>query len=185
MIFSGMFYLPYTVLMSIQMDRIPGIPRGLSLLQVASGAASIFTFSLPAMVLALAAYRPERPAEMTQLLNDMFWLFAIMPWPTFVTQNWAFACAILLDTRPQPLLPKYMALLNVIAPISFAPSLGLHFVKSGVVAWNGGLGFWTPGVAFSIQFLLDAYCLYRAIGRDDVEEGSISVDQEQFKVALD
>ncbi|RFU34092.1 hypothetical protein B7463_g2240, partial [Scytalidium lignicola] len=185
MIFSGMFYLPYTVLISTQMNRIPWLPRGVSLLQAASGAASVFAFSLPAMVLAIAAYRPERSPEMTQMLNDMFWIFAVMPWPTFLSQNWAFAYAILVDTRAKPLFPKYMSMINMVVPLLLAPSLGLHFVKSGVVSWNGALGFWVPGVAFSIQFLLDICCLFRAIQTEDIDQDRLPVDQEQVKVALD
>jgi hypothetical protein len=84
---SGMFYLPYTALITSQMERIPRVPRGVSFLQLGSGAASIFTFMVPAMILAVIGYRVDRDANMTQMMNDAFWIFAVMPFPSFITQN--------------------------------------------------------------------------------------------------
>ncbi|PMD33519.1 hypothetical protein L207DRAFT_386859, partial [Hyaloscypha variabilis F] len=160
---SGMFYLPYTALITSQMERIPRVPRGVSFLQLGSGAASIFTFMVPAMILAVIGYRVDRDANMTQMMNDAFWIFAVMPFPSFITQNWAFAYAILCDDRSRPLFPRYVGVVNVIAPLVFSPALGLHCVKSGVLAWNGALTFWLPAVCFGLQFGVDAFSLFNAV----------------------
>jgi hypothetical protein len=169
LLFSGMFYIPYSTLISSQIERIPNVPRGLSYLQLASGAAGILGFLLPGLVLAIAGYRPNRDADMTQMLNDAFWIVTILPFTTFITQNWAFAYAIFCDPRPRPLFPRYVGVINVIIPMTFLPQLGVHCVHSGVLSWNGAIGFWIPAVMFGMQFSIDCQCLFKAIRREDLD----------------
>jgi len=170
---SGMFYLPYTALITSQIERIPHVPRGVSSLQLGSGAAGIFTFMVPAMILAVIGYRVDRDANMTQMMNDTFWVFAVMPFPTFSAQNWAFAYAILCDDRLKPLFPRYVGVVNVIVPLVYPPALGLHCVKSGVIAWNGALGFWLPAVCFSLLLGVDAFSLFKAVKIEDYDLGNV------------
>ena len=58
------------------------------------------------MLFAVTAFRPDRAGDSTLLLNDMTWIFLVMPWPPFTMQNLAFAFAILSDTRTTPLFPR-------------------------------------------------------------------------------
>lgn len=44
---SGMFYLPLSAAISAQMRRIPNLHYVVSILQIASGAAGVWTFILP------------------------------------------------------------------------------------------------------------------------------------------
>jgi hypothetical protein len=178
---SGMFYLPYTALITSQMERIPRVPPGVHFLQLGSGAASVFTFMVPAMILAVIGYRVDRDANTTQMLNDAFWIFAVMPFPSFITQNWAFAYAILCDDRPRPLFPRYVGVINIFAPLTFSPALGLHCVKSGVIAWNGALTFWFPAVCFGLQFGVDSFSLFKAVRTTDHELGDLSSTDVDLK----
>ncbi|KAI9733828.1 MAG: hypothetical protein M1818_007095 [Claussenomyces sp. TS43310] len=168
MLISGMLYLPLTAAISAQMRRIPNLHYAVSALQLASGAAGIFTFMMPAMILATAVFRLDRPAEITQLMTDFFWITALMPWPTFMTQNFAFAYAILIDQRPHPLFPKFMAVINIAVPILFVPAIAMHCTKTGPLAWNGGLTFWTAGSLFCSQLVIDSICLFFAIRSEPV-----------------
>lgn len=69
---AGGFYLPFSTAISYQIRRIPRIPWIISSMQLASAAAGIWTYMLPGIVLAIASYRPDRPAEITHGLNDFF-----------------------------------------------------------------------------------------------------------------
>jgi len=69
---AGGFYLPFAATISYQIRRIPGVPYMIHQVQLASAAAGIWTFMLPGIVLAIASYRPYRPVEITQALNDFF-----------------------------------------------------------------------------------------------------------------
>lgn len=175
MLVSGAFYLPLTAAISAQMRRIPNLHYVVSALQLAAGAAGIFTYMMPAMILATIPYRLERPIEITQALTDFFWICCLMPWPTFMAQNFALAYAILVDTRAKPVFPKWVALVNITVPILFVPAIGMHCVKTGPLAWNGGMTFWMAGSIFCTQLGIDSICIIRAVWTE-YEEAENPVD---------
>lgn len=74
---SGGFYLPFSAALSNQIRRVPRLPYMIHQLQLASAAAGIWTFILPGVVLCIASFRPDRPVEITQALNDFFWIVAL------------------------------------------------------------------------------------------------------------
>lgn len=169
MMLTGMLYLPFTAAISGQIKRIPNLHSSVHSLQLAAGAAGVFTFLLPPMILAVIAYRLDRNPEITQALSDLFFIIAIMPWPTFLIQNFAFAYAVLIDEREKPIFPRYIALVNVVAPILFVPAIAMHFAKTGPVAWNGGISFWMPAVVFGSQLIIDSICLMRCVAVESRE----------------
>lgn len=175
LVVSGMFYLPLTAAISAQMRRIPNLHYAISITQLSSGAAGIFTFIMPGIILAVANFDLDRPAAITKAIVELFWICALMPWPTFMVQNFAFAFAVLIDSRPKPLFPKYIATVNIISPILFVPASAMHCTKTGPVAWNGALTFWVPGIVFCVQLIVDSLCLVVAI-RNEPEGGEKIVD---------
>lgn len=166
---SSIFYLPYTASISSQMRRVPNLPYLATALQLAAGAAGIFTFITPAQTLALITFRLDRDPESTQMLTDLFFFFLLTPWPTFLVQDWAWAYAILVDQRPRPIFPKFMALVNILVPCLFLPTLGMHAHLSGAIAYQGFVTFWLIGGVFTMQLLMDSFCLYIAIRADPLE----------------
>lgn len=146
-------------------------------MQLASAAAGCWTFILPGVVLAIASYRPDRPVEITQAMNDFFWIVALMPWPTFIVQNFAFAYAIILDSREKPLFPKSLAIVNIVVPILFTFATGMHTVKSGALAWDGVVTFWIVGFSFCVQLIIDAVCLFTSARREE-QSGEMSKEME-------
>ncbi|KAM5350799.1 hypothetical protein ACJ41O_007304 [Fusarium nematophilum] len=173
---AGGFYLPFSAAISYQIRRVPKIPYIIHQVQLASASAGIWTFMLPGIVLAIASYRPYRPVEITHALNDFFWLVAFMPWPTFMVQNFAFAYAIIIDTRKKPLFPKELAIVNILMPIIFALATGMHTVYSGPFAWNGVITFYLVGFTFLVQVCVDSVCLALAARQEER-------DKEMEKIA--
>jgi hypothetical protein len=135
--FPAMWHLPLFAAISWQIRRVPGVHAIVSQLWLACSAAWSFTFMLPGMTLATATYRLDRDPQITQAITDMFWLVALMPQPTFMIQNFAFAYAIILDRRPRRAFPRYVAVINIIVPILFVPGTALHTTDFGPLAWNG------------------------------------------------
>lgn len=162
MLISGMFYAAFTAVISGQMTRIPGVHRTVIYAQAIAGAFACITFSLPGMLMEVAAFRPDRAPDMTQMLNDFTWIILVMPWPPFLVQNFAFAFAI-FSQKDKPLFPRWLGYLNIWAPIVFAPSVLLPFFKSGPFAWNGIFSLWIPAAVFVIQFIANTVNLLRAI----------------------
>lgn len=169
MLLSSMFYASFSAVMSAQMERIPGVPRAAVFTQLASGAFACLTFLVPGLLFVVTAFRPDRDPSQTLLLNDLSWVFMVMPWPPFAMQNWTFAYAILADPQERPVFPRWLAYLNIWAPIVFTPGVALAFFKTGVFAWSGLLVLWIPATAFIIQFICNTAMLIKAI---DAEQSS-------------
>jgi hypothetical protein len=74
---SGGFYLPFSACISNQIRRIPNVPYMIHQVQLASASAGVWTFMLPGIVLSITTFRPDRPAEITQMLNEFFWIVAL------------------------------------------------------------------------------------------------------------
>lgn len=167
-VFSGMFYLPYVC--SAQMRRIPGLPNVLADLQLAGGVAGSLVFILSGIVLACAHYRLDRPIEITQALNDLFWIMYSMPWPPFMVQSLTYSYAVMWDGRPKPLFPRYIVALNVVAPLLYVPAAALSSVKAGPLAWDGAVTFWIPACGWCVQVMVSSYCLVQAISAEAREK---------------
>jgi len=175
MAISSMPYLAYTAAISAQMRRIPNLPYAARALQLASGAVAAVSFLMSGVILAVADYRLDRPAEITQALNDLFWFISILPWPAFAAQDLGLAYAIIFDCRLNPLFPKPIAMVNIVASLLFVPSIALPCFKNGPLAWNGSVSFWIPISVFGVQVVIDSICLVRAVSTD-AETGEKVVD---------
>lgn len=172
MALSSAFYAVYTAAISTQMKRIPRITHLLLSIQLCAGAFACLTFLLPSMTFAVTTFRLDRPPEITQALNDLSWIYLVAPWQPFLPQNFAFAYAIFLDDRPNPLFPYWLGWVNIIATILFMPASGLHMVRTGPMAWNGAVSFWLAGASFAIQYILNTIYLWRAFERRSYEHMS-------------
>ncbi|MFC7500787.1 hypothetical protein [Nocardioides sp. GCM10030258] len=166
MFVSGMFYAAFTAVISGQMMRIPGVHPTVVWAQGIAGAFACLTFMVPGMLFVVAAFRPDRDPAMTQMLNDFSWIFLVMPWPPFMVQNFAFAFAVASDRRSSPLFPRWLAYLNVWAPIVFMPAVLLPHFKSGPFAWSGIFVIWIPATIFIVQFLVNTRQLLVAVNSD-------------------
>ena len=169
MLLSGMFYAAYTAVISAQMQRIPGVHRSVYYTQMTAGAFACVTFLVPAVLFLVTAFRPDRDPETTQLLNDMSWIFLVLPWPPFMAQNYSFAFAIVSDERERPLFPRWLAYVNVWAPLVFSPALLLPFFKTGAFSWAGLFVIWIPAFVFIAQFVANVAMLLRAIRHEELE----------------
>lgn len=167
MYISGMFYAAFTAVQSGQMKRIPGVHSTVVYTQLAAGAFACLTYMVPGMLFVVTAFRPERDPLTTQMLNDLSWIMLVMPWPPFMAQNFAFAFAVLSDRRSKPLFPRWLAFLNIWAPISFTPAVMLPFFKSGPFAWNGLFVIWIPAFIFIIWFVAMTVYLLRAVNDEE------------------
>ena len=103
----------------------------------------------------LAAFRSGVVSgDITQLLNDLFWLLWVLPGSSFEIWCFAAGAAILLDERPRPVFPRWSAYFSFFVGLSFLPGfLGL-FAKSGPFAYNGLVPWWIPTVTFFLWALV-------------------------------
>lgn len=152
---SGLIgYLALVGAISGQMRRMEIRSAAPRYLQLGAGSVGMLTVMLPIMVFAIAAFRPERSPELTQMLNDMGWLVIIPAFPTFIAQFGAIAAAVFSDRRAQPVYPRWVGYFNVWIAILFVPGGFAYFVRTGAFAWDGLLAFWAAAGAFFAWLLV-------------------------------
>ena len=95
----------------------------------------------------LAAYRPERPAEQTQLFNDIAWITFTSQVGFLIAQCVFLALAIFLDRQARPVFRPWVAHFNLLIAASLAPAAFVGLYLSGPLAWDGLLSFWLRNAA--------------------------------------
>jgi hypothetical protein len=169
MMISGMFIMPMVGVISAQLKRIKGISPALTYAQISAGTAGSVFFIVAAVLFLVTAYRPDRPPELTFMMNDLCWIMVVIPWPPAFIQNIVIATAIIHDESPQPIFPRWLAFFNIWVAIGFLPGSLLPFFKKGPLAWNGIFAFWLAGTVFVIWFIVVTVMLLKAINRQEQE----------------
>ncbi|MFZ2175301.1 MAG: hypothetical protein WAW17_14970 [Rhodococcus sp. (in: high G+C Gram-positive bacteria)] len=146
--------------MKVVLGRIEGPGRPLGLLQAIIGAAGTALLMLFAMILAVAAFRPERSPEITQALHDLGWFMAFISAVPFTLQAVAIAVAIL--TNRETVLPRWFGYLNISVAVLLLPGAALLFFKTGPLAYHGILSYWIPVFDFGIWMLAMAWAIRRS-----------------------
>lgn len=160
----------YTALVgaiSAQLQRIPGIGRLAPQLQLGAGVIGVLTVMFPTMIFAIAAFRPDRDPNITQMLNDTGWLIIIPAFPTFITQFGALAAGIWQDQGKVPVFPRWSAFFNIWMAVLFIPGGFAFCFLSGPFAWNGILAYWVAAGAFFVWLLVMTGLTLRAITAEE------------------
>ena len=114
----------------------------------------------------LAAFRPYRAPELTQLYNDLAWITFTCGVPFLVALCLFLAVAIYLDQQARPVFARWVAHFNVLIALALVPAGFAGLTLSGPFAWNGFFSFWVKNVAIVAWLVVMAVALSRAMGRD-------------------
>ena len=168
MVLSCGVVTPFAAVVAIQMRRIeaPDAPV-LALTQFAAGTAGILLFLMEAIFWSVAAYRPHRNPQITQVLNDIAWFFTVMPVSLIIVQALTVGVVIITDRRLH-LFPRWLGYFNLWVAVLYIPGGTCIFFKSGPLAWNGVLTFWVPASVYFTWFTVMAAHLIRAARTPDV-----------------
>ncbi|WP_176599251.1 hypothetical protein [Sphingobium sp. 15-1] len=153
----------FAAVISVQMKRIEKVNPALTYTQMINGCVGSVIFIIPAMVWTITAFRPDRPVEITYVLNDMAWLFFIMPFGQLVVQCLSIGLAILSDTAAIPVFPRWIGFFNFWIALLVLPAGVVTFFKTGPFAWSGIVSFWVPAIVFGIWFIVMFVALRKAI----------------------
>jgi hypothetical protein len=145
-----------------QIRRIAGSDSPLATAQLIAGSCLILEFLFPQLVWQTAAYRSGRSPEIIQMLNDLAWLPFVGIVGTAMIQMAIIAVVVFGDHRPQPLLPRWCAYLNIWTALGVAPGSFVVFVHSGLLAWNGILAWWVLCVSFFVWMVAMTWLMLRA-----------------------
>lgn len=162
LMFAASLFAPFFAAISVFLMRMerPGVAP-YAWTQALGAAIVVMCFFLGSLLIGVTAYRPERPPELTYLMNDLTWIIYILPSPPAVFQTLAVGFAILSD--PHKILPRWTGYLSLWTAVIFIPPpLGLLF-KSGPFAWNGAFSFWIGAGIVGIWANIMAFQMLGAI----------------------
>lgn len=166
-IVSTMFNVPYIAALFVQLKRMEKGRQLASYGLLAAGAANTLFFILPGLFWAIAAYRPERPIEITSALNDIAWMFGLLPWTLGPIQCLFIGSVVMKYGEGSKVYPKWVGFFNIWVAIGMITSAGIPFFKKGPFAWDGVIGFWFPAIILGIWYMVMCWMTHKAIGRDD------------------
>ncbi len=117
----------------------------------------------------LAAFRPERSPELTQLFNDFAWITFTILVPFLIGQSVILALAIYFDDQPQPVFSRWVAHFNLLVAAALVPAAFVGVALSGPLAWDGVLSFWLKNIAIAAWIVVMGVVLGQAVYRERAE----------------
>jgi hypothetical protein len=160
--------LPFLAVICLRVRRVEGKWGVLSVTQLFAGVIFVPGFLFPLMVLAAAAFRPEqRSPEITQTLNDVFWLMFVGIVGTLVVQALVLTAATFIDRCEPATFPRWFGYFNVWYALLAVPGGAVVIFNDGPLAWNGVFAFWIPLVVFTAWMIAVSVVLQRSISAEE------------------
>lgn len=182
--FSACLLVPFSASMAIHMRRIEGRFPVLALIEFGSGTIFSLEFIYLMFFWQTATFRPERSAELIQLLNDMAWIPFVGLTSTAVLQVAAFGVAVLIDQRDRPVFPRWLGYYNLWVALMFTPGTFNVFFHHGILAWNGIVAWYIPLAVFATWAIINPIYLSKAVDTmeldDPVPTGAASADGDEL-----
>jgi hypothetical protein len=166
---AGVLCVPWVIAVGLQMKRIEGRVAPLAYLQIGLGILLPLEFIVPLYFFQAAAYRPDRPADVVQALNDLGWLPFTGLVYTVVAQAIVFGLAALSDKRTNPVFPRWAGYFSICCGLLMAPASLDVFFTGGPLAWNGAIAWWVLLVAFFVWLVGLTVVTYPAISSQESE----------------
>jgi hypothetical protein len=164
--FGSAFLLPFYAVVSAEIRKIEGKDALLAPIQFGGAIVLVTFFQIIGLLWLLASFRPEINPELVRTLNDYGWFVWSMLIPTYIIQFVAMAIAGFMDSRPDPIWPRWAAYLNLWVAVTGAGGVLAVFFKTGPFAWNGLVGFWIPLILFAIGMTVTTALFHRRATRE-------------------
>jgi hypothetical protein len=161
-VWGGSLYVPFTIAVALMLRRIER-DRIFATAQAALGTFGTVFFTLNFLILAIVAFRPARPSEVTQALHDVGFIMTFSPVAPFTFQYLLIGAAILRDRSADRVFPRWTGYANLWIGFLLVPACLIPFFKTGPLAWNGVLSFWIPVFVFVAWFVVMFWCIRRAL----------------------
>ena len=146
--FGAALMMPLLGAVGAQIRRLDGPASTFATIWTIGTTIDVAGTVLPLFTLQAAALRTGRSAEAIQTLSDLAWIPWVAASQIFVVQLIVFTAAIVRDSRPRPLFPRWVVYLNAATAVAFAMGGFSGVTQTGPFRWNGVFGFWTEAVGF-------------------------------------
>ncbi|MCV7031756.1 hypothetical protein [Mycobacterium sherrisii] len=161
----GVCLVPILALIMVQIRRMAHRTPIFSYAMLGCAAGGPTLFLVANVCWLLAAFRPERSAELTQLLNDLAWVTFTILVPFLIGQSVILSLAIFFDEQPRPVFGRWVAYFNLVVAAALVPAAFVGVSLTGPLAWDGFLSFWVKNVAIFGWIIVMGVVLGRAVYR--------------------
>jgi hypothetical protein len=162
--------IPVLMLLVMQIRRMAHRTPILSYCMIACAAGGPAIFLIANLFWLLAAFRPERPPELTQLFNDLAWVTFTIQVPYLIMQSVLLALAIYSDRQDRPVFKPWVAHFNLLVAAALAPSAFTGLALDGPMAWNGLLPFWVKNIAIAVWIVVMGVVIGHTVRRQRAED---------------
>jgi hypothetical protein len=185
---SGAFMMPILAVVAIQMARVEtGGFKIWSALSLVSGALMSLFLMLPPLFWGVAAYTaPRKNPEVTALMHELGTL-TLTTTDQYYVFLWIAVTVICLRPATQLVpnnpFPRWWAWGSLWITIMFEAGAFAFVPRSGPLAWNGLLVYWSPLSLFGVWISIQCWLMFRALRRQiDVPDPLPTRAQDQAAV---
>jgi hypothetical protein len=144
------FLAVYTVELTLILWRREAAPL-MSLGQLLGGFGVVMLIFISCCLWIAAAYRAGHTApSVTESLNDVSWFGFLVGWVILALQMICAGVVVLSDDTQARFAPRWVRGATIVAALVLATANGCAFTKSGVLGWNGLLGFYVPMLIWGV-----------------------------------
>jgi hypothetical protein len=166
----GVGLIPIVMLLAMQIRRMAHRTPILSYSLIACAGGPPSLFLIANMFWLLAAFRPERAPELTQMFNDLAWVTFTTLVPYLIAQCLLLALAIYWDRQEQPVFKPWVAHFNLLVVAALVPATFTGLAFTGPIAWDGLLSFWVKNIAIAVWITVMGVVLVQTIRRQRIED---------------
>jgi hypothetical protein len=162
--------IPVLMLLVMQMRRMAHRTPIFSYCMLACAAGGPALFLVANLFWLLAAFRPERAPELTQMYNDLAWVTFTIQVPYLIMQSVLLAVAIYWDHQDRPVFKPWVAHFNLVVAVALTPAAFTGLALDGLMAWNGLLPFWVKNITIAIWIVVMGVVIGQTIRRQRAED---------------
>lgn len=159
LMFAAMIAIPFTAAVCRFVTQIEGEAGMLTYCVLMGGLSTAILTFYPAIWWLVAAFRPDRLAEITLIFNDMSWLQLVGGISIFLPLPLGVALASFWDDSGDAVFPRWVGYWSLWTVVMILPDQLLFFFHVGPFAYNGLFGFWIPLMVFGSWFFVTSYAM--------------------------
>jgi hypothetical protein len=159
----GIGLVPILMLLVMQIRRMAHRTPIFSYCMLGCAAGGPTLFLIANICWLLAAFRPERVPELTQMFNDFAWITFTTQVPFLIGQSVILALAIYFDDQPHPVFKRWVAHFNLLVAAALMPAAFVGLALTGPLAWDGVLSFWLKNAAIAVWIVVTGVVLGQAV----------------------
>jgi len=163
-------FIPILALVVLQIRRMAHRTPIFSYAIIACAAGGPTIFLMANLFWLLAAFRPMRDPQLTQMFNDLAWVTFSSQVGFLIAQSVILALAIYLDRQERPVFRPWVAHFNLVVAALLTPAAFAGAAMTGPIAWDGLLTFWVRNVAIGLWIVVMAVVLGQAIKRQRADD---------------